>query len=108
MSNVNKSRKKAKKSEAIAPESGRTKRRPPRRPESKPLPRPPLAVRSDGAVLLRIEDGSDLDLAGRELWLGVVLHPDELVDVLARVENCAHEAAARIGANLPKKRARSK
>ena len=64
----------------------------------------PLAVRSDGAVLLSVEECRGIDLKGRTLWTAVVLRPDEAAYVHQRGVNAAHEAAAMILGKLPREK----
>ena len=64
----------------------------------------PLAVRSDGAVLLSVEECRGIDLTGRTLWTAVVLRPDEAAHVHQRGVNAAHEAAAMILGKLPREK----
>jgi len=64
----------------------------------------PLAVRSDGAVLLSVEECRGIDLKGRTLWTAVVLRADEAEYVHQRGVNAAHEAAAWILGKLPREK----
>ena len=64
----------------------------------------PLAVRSDGAVLLSLEECGGVDLKGRTLWTAVVLTADEAAYVHQRGVNAAHEAAALILGKLPREK----
>ena len=64
----------------------------------------PLAVRSDGAVLLSLEECGGVDLKGRTLWTAVVLTADEAAYVHQRGVNAAHEAAAMILGKLPREK----
>ena len=73
-----------------------------REPELPPA-RPPFAVRSDGAILLCIEDPKQLYHGGREVWIGVVLHPWEAAYVYTRVDDAAHDIAAPLIASIRKK-----
>ena len=64
----------------------------------------PLAVRSDGAVLLSLEECGGVDLKGRTLWTAVVLRADEAAYIHQRGVNAAHEAAAMVLGKLPRKK----
>ena len=62
-----------------------------------------LAIRTDGAVLLSVEEFSDRDFTGRTLWTAVVLTPNESSYVHQRGLNAAYEVAAKLSATFPRK-----
>jgi hypothetical protein len=64
----------------------------------------PLALRSDGVVLLSTAGLEDYDLSDRERWEGIVLREDEMFDTLDRLEGAIVDAAAHAGGRLPKRR----
>lgn len=59
---------------------------------------PTLAVRCDGRVLLSTVDLQGVDLAGRELWVGLVLSEAEASDIHERLnfEEAASPTVARL------------
>ena len=63
----------------------------------------PLAMRIDGAILLRVEHFGDAPLEGRELWTGVVLSKSEFNLLRARADHFAQETAAMIVGGLKEK-----
>ena len=64
---------------------------------------PKFALRSDGAVLLVVDDFlKERDLGGRALWTGVVLLPHEEATVMERLANAEHDAAAQLAPTFPK------
>ena len=65
--------------------------------------RPVLAVRSDCAVLLSIEDLGPQELQGRTLWTGMVLTPEEVEVLRSKAINAEHETAARVISALRKR-----
>lgn len=64
-------------------------------------PPPLLAVRSDGAVLLSIEDLGERDLTGLIVWTAVVLPAEHAAFAHRRVANAVQETAAHLGGRLP-------
>jgi len=62
-----------------------------------------LAVRTDGVVLLSVEELGEADLKGRRVWSAIELTREEAVFVHERGVNAAHEAAATLIGKLPKK-----
>lgn len=56
------------------------------------LDEPPLAIRSDGKILVSVVDLADIDLSGRELWTGLVLTQAEAAAIHPRFH--FEEAAA--------------
>ncbi|HMJ14182.1 MAG TPA: hypothetical protein VK524_22355 [Polyangiaceae bacterium] len=88
-----------------------------------PAPRPhtiPLALGSDGSLILNIACGSaEADIAtlvrqarreGRQLFVGIVLNEREHQAALRRLDNASAEAAAQLSGarKAPRKSARSK
>jgi hypothetical protein len=64
---------------------------------------PKFALRSDGAVLLVLDDFlKERDLGGRAVWTGVVLLPHEVATVMERLANAEHDAAAQLAPTFPK------
>ena len=67
---------------------------------------PVLAVRCDGRVLLSTVDLAEVDLAGREVWVGLVLSEAEASDIQERLnfEEAAAPTVARLLALDKKKK----
>lgn len=65
---------------------------------------PPLAIRSDGRLLVSIDAFANRDTTGRETWTGVAVTADEEAFLLGRCEHAAHEAASRVAGLLPVKK----
>lgn len=103
MSNVNVSRKKAKKPTSSASRRTAEGRAPNRARDALPPSPAPLALRCDGAVLLSVHDLDARALEGRETWTGVLLEPNERKTAKHRLDNCAVEIASVIGAKLSPK-----
>lgn len=61
---------------------------------------PALALRCDGKTLLSVTHLAGADLSGRETWVGVVLHEEEALGVLARLSNASDEAAGYAAAGI--------
>jgi hypothetical protein len=100
MSNVNASRKKAKKATNSASRRSAETRAPDRERQVSPQAPAPLALRCDGAILLSVHDLDERSLQGRETWTGVLLKPKELKTAKHRFGNSAVEIASVIGASL--------
>ena len=54
---------------------------------------PPLALRSDGRVLLAVSHVEGVDIAGRERWEGIVLSAAEAAKVFNAMSGAADDAA---------------
>jgi len=54
---------------------------------------PPLALRSDGRVLLAVSHVEGVDIAGRERWEGIVLSGTETAEVFRAMSDAADDAA---------------
>jgi hypothetical protein len=54
---------------------------------------PPLALRSDGKVLLAVSHVEGADIAGRERWEGIVLSVSETAEVFRAMSDAADDAA---------------
>jgi hypothetical protein len=64
---------------------------------------PPFALRSDGRILLGIQDHPGRDFGDREIWTGVVMRPDEEARIRKNAEHALDDIAARFVAQIPKK-----
>lgn len=67
-------------------------------------PSPQLAIRSDGAVLLSIEDLGKLDLSRYTVWTAIVVPAEEAMFARERGADVAQEIAAKLAGRLLKKR----
>jgi hypothetical protein len=66
-----------------------------RRPDEAPRDiGPPLATRSDGALLVNADYLPGAAFVGRSLWLGVVLEEPEAATIRAGVDEATHELVA--------------
>ena len=75
---------------------------PPTEPNPAPLT-PPLALRCDGRALLSVNDLDGVDLSARETFVGVVLTESETSDLMERLDDAYHDAAAHMAASLRKR-----
>ena len=66
-------------------------------------PAPQLAIRSDGAILLSIEELGNRDLTGLTLWTAVVLPNEKAAFARERTANSAQETAAHLAGRFPLK-----
>ena len=64
----------------------------------------PFAFRSDGRVLINVNECEGRDLKGRERFDAVVLRPSEARLVFEGLEDGFSQAAARIAGGMPKLR----
>jgi len=72
--------------------------------EPNPAPlTPPLALRCDGRALLSVADLDGVDLSAREMFVGVVLTEAETSDLMERLDDAYHDAAAHMAASLRKR-----
>lgn len=66
-----------------------------RRPDAAPRDLgPPLATRSDGALLLNADYLPGSAFVGRSLWIGVVLEESEAATIRAGLDEATHELVA--------------
>ena len=63
----------------------------------------PLALRSDGVVLLSTAGLEDYDLSDRERWEGIALREDESLDTRVRIAEALVDVAAHAGGRLLRK-----
>ena len=63
----------------------------------------PLAVTSDGRLLINIEECPDSDLEGRAKFVGVVLEKEDLGFVMSAIENAALDMASHLGGKMRKR-----
>lgn len=70
----------------------------------------PLALRSDGSILIHVSEIDGLELPARERWEGVVLTAAETSDALEYLGDGISEAAGRVGGWIAQaaKRAKAK
>jgi hypothetical protein len=61
---------------------------------------PPLALRSDGKVLLSVAHVKGADLAGRETWEGIILSKTEAADVFKAMSEAADDAAGHTAGHI--------
>jgi hypothetical protein len=68
-----------------------------RRPDAAPRDiGPPLATRSDGALLLNADYLPGSAFIGRSLWIGVVLEEPEAATIRAGLDEAVHELVANL------------
>ena len=61
---------------------------------------PPLALRSDGKVLLAVSHVDGADIAGRERWEGIVLSGKETAEVFRAMSDAADDAAGHTAGHI--------
>jgi len=63
-------------------------------------PSPQLAVRSDGALLLSVEDLGKLDLSKYTVWTAIVVPAEDATFARERTVDAAQEIAAKLAGRL--------
>src|SRR5215213_2219864 len=61
---------------------------------------PPLALRSDGKVLLAVSHVEGGNIAGRERWEGIVLSVTETAEVFRAMSHAADDAAGQTAGHI--------
>ena len=73
------------------------------KPSSSDRTKAQCGIRTDGAVLIDVNDAKQHDLTGFELATYIVLYGEQAAEVLRRLSNAGDDAASHFVGGLPKK-----